>query len=130
MGLSTRRISLSLVLCVIGASPALAVEGGLETYLLGSRDSMAGVLPPAGTYLNNDFIHFSGSAPSISMGGAVLAEPDVDVTLYKFNLTHVFEGTFAGARLGVNINIPDVWSDMDVAGEVVTGLSGQLSDQQ
>ncbi len=117
-------------LVLLGATPALAVEGGLETYLLGSRDSMAGILPPTGTYINNDFVHFSGSAPSLSMGGAVVANPDLTVTLYKLNATQVFDGSIGGARLGFNINIPYVWSDMDLEGEVISGLSGNLSDSQ
>lgn len=125
----TRSLAIA-VAAALGGGQAMAVEGGLETYLLGSRDSMAGVLPPAGTYVNNDFVHFSGTAPSISMGGAILKDPALDVTVYKFNATHVFEGELAGARVGLNLNIPYVWSHMDLDGEIASGLAGGLSDQQ
>lgn len=124
------RIAAIVAISALGGHQAHAVEGGLETYLLGSRDSMAGVLPPAGTYINNDFVHFSGSAPSIAMGGAIVANPNLSVTMYKLNATHVFDAPVFGARFGLNINIPFVWSDMDMDGVVASGLSGHLTDQQ
>ena len=130
MAYGCTRIAAIAAITILGGQQAQAVEGGLETYLLGSRDSMAGVLPPAGTYINNDFVHFNGSAPSISMGGAVVANPGLSVSVYKLNATQVFDATLFGARFGLNINIPYVWSDMDIDGEVVTGLTGHLTDQQ
>lgn len=47
--------------CVV-ATTALAVEGGSGVYLLGSKGSGAGILPPAGTYFLNDSYYYSGSA--------------------------------------------------------------------
>lgn len=105
-----------------------AVEGGLETYLLGSRDSMAGALPPAGTSINNDFVTFSGHAPAISMGGAVVVDPKLTVSMYKFNGTHVFEETVGGARFGLNLNVPLVNADMGLQGELSSGLTGAIND--
>lgn len=109
---------------------ALAVEGGIETYLLGSRDSFAGILPPPGTYLNNDFVAFSGSAPSISLGGIAVAQPDVSVFTYKFSLTHVFQEPIGKTRIGVNINIPVISASMDFSGVIGTTLAGTLSDEE
>ncbi len=109
---------------------AHAVEGGIETYLLGSRDSFAGILPPAGNYWNNDFVFFSGSAPSISAGGAIVVEPKIDVFTYKLNFTHVFDATIGSARLGLNVNVPYVSAQMDFAAELGSGLSGSLSDTE
>lgn len=119
-----------LAVAAIFPTSSLAVEGGIEAYLLGSRDSMAGILPPAGTYLNNDFVFFSGSAPSISAGGAAIVDPDVDVFTYKFNLTHVFDTTVGSARFGLNINIPYVVADMTYSGELGSGLAGNLEDSE
>lgn len=112
------------------ATPLLAVEGGIETYLLGSRDSFAGVLPPAGSYWNNDFVFFSGSAPSVSLGGIGVANPDVRVFTYKFNFTHVFEEPIANARVGINVNVPYVSASMDFTGVIGSGLAGTLSDSE
>lgn len=127
---SSTWIAAIVAISTLAGHQAQAVEGGLETYLLGSRDSMAGVLPPTGIYINNDFVHFSGSAPSVSMGGAIVADPNLSVTVYKLNATQVFDTPVFGARFGLNINVPYVWSDMDMSGVVKTGLSGQLTDQQ
>ncbi|MEE4189500.1 MAG: transporter [Roseobacter sp.] len=112
-------------------TPLHAVEGGIETYLLGSRDSFAGILPPAGSYWNNDFVFFSGAAPSISAGGAAVIDPDIDVFTYKFNFTHVFDQTVGSARFGLNVNLPYVSADMDFQGAVTgTRLSGDLTDTE
>ncbi len=120
----------AMIVAALIPSSSLAVEGGIEAYLLGSRDSMAGILPPAGTYLNNDFVFFSGSAPSISAGGAAIVDPDVDVFTYKLNLTHVFDTQIGGARVGLNMNIPYVAADMTYSGELGSGLTGNLEDTE
>jgi hypothetical protein len=120
-----------LAICAVCATlpmQALAVEGGVETYLLGSRGSMAGVLPPAGTYLNNDFVSFSGSAPTLPIAGAAVVDPDLSVFSYKFSLTHVFDAQIGSAHVGVNINIPYVSASMDFSGAIGTGISGRLTD--
>lgn len=105
-----------------------AVEGGIETYLLGSRDSFAGILPLPGTYFNNDFVSFSAQAPSFSAGGVTVSDPDIDVFTYKLNLTHVFDAKWGSARLGLNINLPYVSADGDYSGELTSGFSGTLTD--
>jgi len=110
------------------ATDANAVEGGIETYLLGSRDSFAGVLPPPGNYLNNDFVFFSGQAPSLSAGGVTVSDPDIDVFTYKLNFTHVFDATWGSARLGLNINLPYVYADGHYSGELTSGFGGSLTD--
>ena len=89
---AVRRAALFLALGLSLPDQSHAVEGGIETYLLGSRDSMAGTLPPPGTdlqdgnfrardsmagtlpppgtYLNNDFVYFpqSGLKPPTLVG--------------------------------------------------------------
>lgn len=125
-------VSLALVTAICGfwAGKGAAVEGGIETYLLGSRDSFAGILPPPGTYLNNDFVFFSGSAPSVSAGGVAVISPSIDVATYKFNFTHVFDAQVGSARLGINVNIPYILATMDFSGAVGSGLTGDLSDRE
>jgi len=41
---------------------ALAAEGGIGFYLLGSKGPYAGVLAPPGTYINNDLYFYTGNA--------------------------------------------------------------------
>ncbi|MDJ0859614.1 MAG: transporter [Dinoroseobacter sp.] len=108
--------------------PAHTAEGGIETYLLGSRDSFAGILPPSGNYWNNDFVFFSGEAPSFSAGGVVVTGPEIDVFTYKFNFTYVPEVTLGSARVGLNVNLPYVSADGEYTGELTSGFSGTLQD--
>lgn len=115
----------SLVLC----TPALAVEGGTGAYLLSSRDLMAGYLPPPGTYILNDFIYINASAPVLSLGGAIVSQPDINVMLYKFNSTEVFQGDFLGGNFGVNVNIPMARAKMK-ADTLVASSPFQLNDEQ
>lgn len=128
----TKHVVLPAVLgSVIGltATPAKAVEGGIETYLLGSRDSLSGILPPQGTYVANDFISFSGTTESASLGGAAVVDPELSVKMYKLGVTHVFGQTLGSARVGINFNLPYVAGKLDLAGELGSGLSGGISDE-
>ncbi len=128
-GLNNRHLTLACIALLSStAAPLHAVEGGIETYLLGSRDSFAGILPPPGSYFNNDFVFFSGQAPSLSAGGVTVSDPDIDVFTYKLNFTHVFEQKWGSARLGLNINLPYVSADGDYSGELTSGFSGSLTD--
>jgi hypothetical protein len=105
----------SLVVLAIfgfGCPAAEAVEGGTGAYLLSSRDLLAGFVPPPGTYILNDFIYINGSAPVLSIGGAIVTEPDIDAMVYKFSGTQVFEGEFLGGRFGMNVNIPLAKADL------------------
>lgn len=117
---------------VLGLIPnvAFAIEGGIETYLLGSRDSMAGALPPPGTYLNNDLQFYSASVDAISLGGVAIVDPKLKALVYKFSLTHVTEQTLWGGALAFNLNIPLASGTLDATGVVGSGLSGNLSDSQ
>lgn len=122
-----------LLICLIfpwllDARDAAAVEGGIETYLLGSRDSFAGILPPPGNYWNNDFVFFSGSAPTFNSGGIVATGAEIDVFTYKFNFTHVFRETWGDTRLGLNINVPYVSADGTYNEVLGTGFSGRIED--
>ncbi|CUH43413.1 Protein involved in meta-pathway of phenol degradation [Ruegeria atlantica] len=112
----------------LSAQKVQAAEGGIETYLLGSRDSMSGILPPPGTYLNNDFVYFSGTAPSMASGGVVVTDPDVEVFTYKFNFTHVFDAQWGNTRLGLNFNLPYVSANGQYSGDLSSGFSGTLND--
>jgi hypothetical protein len=46
-------LSASCLAAAMAASPALAVEGGVGFYLLGSRTTMGGYVPPPGTYFSS-----------------------------------------------------------------------------
>lgn len=53
---------LGLVGLLTFASPALAVEGATSFYILGSRTTNAGIVPPPGVYVQQSLYSYSGSA--------------------------------------------------------------------
>ena len=103
---------------------AMAVEGGTSAYLMGSRDSFAGIVPGAGTYVGIDLITFSGTISGLSLGGLpIRADTDVDANLIKVSITHVFDSMLWGGTPAVNFNIPilDVGIDYVAVTPPVTG---------
>ena len=126
MHLATRLFCAAAVLAA--ASPALATEGGSGAYLLGSRDSMAGIVPPKGTYLSVDGINISGTAPFISLGGAVVSNADLNVWVTKVNLTRSFGSNVLGGRFAITFTQPIVTGSMTFEGTAFNGLAGQFTD--
>lgn len=104
------------------SNAAYAVEGGLSAYFLGSRDSLAGIVPGSGTYLSFDFISFSGSVNNISLGGFPVFAADIDTTLVKLSITHVFEASLWGGTPAVNLNIPYADADLTYKGPLANGI--------
>lgn len=110
------------------AFPVAATEGGSGAYLLGSRDSFAGIVPPPGTYLSVDVVGISGTAPFISIGGVVVVNPSIDVVVTKVNLTHSFVGKVLGGRLAVTLTQPIATGDFKFDGTFAGGLGRSFKD--
>lgn len=107
---------------VLTASAALAVEGGTGAYLLGSRDTLAGVVPPPGFYLGNDFVSMNGSVENIAIGGIPVFGADSDVFIYKLSLTQVFDATLWGGTPALNLNIPYADAALTFTGPFAGGI--------
>jgi hypothetical protein len=120
------------VLLIAGlARTALAVEGGSGAYLLGSRDSLAGIVPPPGTYVTNDFVFISGKTAALSIGGAVLGNASLDVFLYKANITHAFKTPLLGGTPALTLTVPVATGKLEASGEVNgTSFAGTLTDKK
>lgn len=110
------------------ATPALATEGGSGAYLLGSRDSFAGIVPPPGTYVSVDAVSISGDAPFIAIGGVVVVDPSIDVLVTKVNLTHSFKEKVLGGRLAVTVTQPIATGDFRFDGTAGGGLGISVKD--
>lgn len=123
-----RTMLASAMAVVFSSTASFAVEGGAGAYLLGSRDLMAGFVPPPGTYVANDFIYLNGSAPVLSIGGAIVTEPEIDAIVYKFNGTEVFKGQFLGGSFALNVNVPLARADLKA--DTVFQQSFRVSDDQ
>ena len=122
-------LALAAALATAGI-PAHAVEGGLGAYLLGSRDSLAGIAPPPGTYLTTDVIFIDGNAPTLAIGGVALTDVESSAWVAKINATHSLKGTLWGGRPVVTFTLPVVSGTLDFASELESGLSGGLSDDR
>jgi hypothetical protein len=116
-----------LVATTLLAAPAFATEGGSGAYLLGTRDSLAGIVPPPGTYISVDVVNISGTAPLLSIGGAILVDPKIDVTVIKTNFTHSFSQKVLGGRFAVTITQPVVTGSIAFNG-VYRGFGRALKD--
>jgi hypothetical protein len=108
-------------------APALALEGGTGAYLLGSRDTFAGIVPAPGTYLTENFYYISGTGPTLSLGGQAIVNPDIDVWLSKLDIAHFFQGQVLGGTAGVVLSIPYAWGS---ASGSVTGAALQRFEDQ
>lgn len=118
----------SLVTATLLAVPAFATEGGSGAYLLGSRDSLAGIVPPPGTYLSVDASYISGTAPFVAIGGVVTVNPSIEALVTKVNFTHSFVGKVLGGRLAVTFTQPIVTGQMTFDGTYGGGLGITVKD--
>jgi hypothetical protein len=124
MKISGSIIAATLAMAVV-ATPAQAIEGGTGTYLLGGRDIFMGILPPPGTYISTEYIHLSGEGPTLELGGLIVADPKIDVSLYRLGATYVFPGEFLGGSPAINLNLNYGVGELDVSG--VAGRLGQFT---
>lgn len=120
--------SAALTTALLAAAPVYAVEGGLGAYLLGSRDSLAGVAPPSGNYLSTDVIHIDGSLSFLALGGAALTNATSTAWLLKLNYTHSFAGRLGNGQPVVTFTLPIVSGELSFDGDLDNGLGGSFKD--
>jgi hypothetical protein len=85
-----------------------AVEGGSGAYLLGSRDTFAGIAPPPGAYFSIDIFHLDGQVPYLAIGGIVVTQATTKATVAKLNFTHSFTESLWGGQPYVTLTVPVV----------------------
>lgn len=115
-----------LCLCLL-ASEANAAEGAIGFYLLGSRTSMAGFLPPPGTYVqDNNYFYGGSTSATLEYNGAVVSG-GVDAQAYYNLPTALFvaPGKVLGGNIAFNVITPVGWKNVD-AGKVLTGPGGAV----
>ena len=131
----TRTTLLGAVLAAI-ASPALAVEGGVGAYFLGTRDSLAGIVPPPGTYLSFTFDRLEGSVQGLSVGGLpIRADTDLSLNLLRIGITQSFDATLWGGTPAANVTIPVLNPQLDyvavtppIAGAAIQDSTSGIGD--
>lgn len=119
----------SAAIAALIAQPALATEGGTGHYLLGSRDTLSGIVPPPGTYVSADFVLLNANVDALSIGGAVLANADSEVFVTKLNFTRSFHGKLLGGRPMISITQPVVTGTLSFDGLLV-GAQRRIEDNQ
>lgn len=108
---SVRKAALSTAATVMvafgGASPVLAVEGGIGAYFLGSRDTLAGIVPPPGTYLSFSYDYLKGDVQGLSLGGLpIRADAEIELNLIRLGFTTAFDTSIWGATPAINVVLP------------------------
>ncbi|MCB8821980.1 SphA family protein [Microvirga rosea] len=91
------------------AGTAEATEGGASLYLPGFRGPAAGIVPPPGFYFSNDFMAYSGElsgARRIQIGGAVLADVEVEIRADFLTATWVTPLEVLGGRTAISVSLP------------------------
>ncbi len=117
---------------VLGLFPglALAVEGGMGAYLLGSRDSFAGIVPGPGSYLSFDLVSTRGNIDGLSLAGLpIRADSDLSVTFAKLSYTYVPNAELWGGQPAFNLTVPYVFdATLDYTGITPPFVGVPISD--
>jgi hypothetical protein len=97
----------------LAAAPALAVEGGIGAYFMGTRDTFAGIVPPPGSYLSFTYDYLEGSVDGLSVGGLpIRADTDLKLNLLRVGITQSFATDLWGGTPAVNLTIPILNPDL------------------
>jgi hypothetical protein len=123
------RLVATVALVGIG-SPAVAVEGGTGAYLPGSRDTMAGIAPPPGSYVTIDVFRLESTAPFLPINGLVLSDVTSSATVTKFNFTQSFDTSLWGGQPYITVTLPYVTGSLSFAGELKNGFAGGFTPNQ
>lgn len=108
---------------------AYALEGGTGAYLLGSRDTVAGIVgAPGSTIITNNFFYWHGKGPTLPIGGFAVANPEVDISLYRLDIAHFFEAELFGGTPGFVVSLPGGTGTLDASG-VVGRFNGNVEDK-
>ena len=121
----------------LAATQARAAENATGIYLLGIKTSMAGYLPPPGTYVTDINYYYSGDASGAAAAGIALRQTgnltlkaDIDVTGNAYiNLPlalWVAPQKVLGGNVGLGVMMPYGWKGVDVAIDALVEL--QLPD--
>jgi hypothetical protein len=111
------------------AAPALAVEGGTSFYLLGSKTTMAGYLPPPGFYGSLQNYVYSGSADidfetaGLELSGGVEADAYIALPTAMF----VLDQDVLGGHLAFTVTAP--FGGKQVQAGAITNLLGVASTE-
>ena len=105
---------------VAGSQETQAAEGGLGFYLLGSKTSLAGFVPPPGTYVADYNYFYSGSAPiNFNIGGVdVTGGVDANAYIKLFTGLWTAPDKVLGGDIAFSVSVPIGWKDVSAGAAV------------
>lgn len=124
----------SLAAAVSGSGDLRAAENAAGFYLLGSKGSMAGYIPPPGVYVTDINYYYAGDASGTAAAGVALrrlgnltieADVEVDGNAY-INApiaTWIAPERVLGGNVGFGIMVPWGWKSVDVDLDVLATLT-------
>ncbi len=118
-----------VALCSVEAQ---AAEGAAGFYLLGSKGSMAGFVPPPGTYIQSDYYYYSGEASAniqLPLGASLAAGVEADALYGLTTGLWVTPEKVLGGNLALTATLVTGWKDIDVSA-VLGPFSGSLNDDE
>jgi hypothetical protein len=118
---------------ICASTSAIAVEGGSGAYLLGSRDILAGIVPPPGFYFGNDVIYIDAKIEGLSISGAVATDVGLTAIVDKMAATYSTSAMVLGGRFALSVQLPVVSIKGDFDLQSVSGVPVgpfSLSDSQ
>lgn len=118
--------AIMLTAIAVSDRPASAVEGGAGWYLLGSKGSLAGILPPPGLFYTNDLYWYSGSASGSvdfpTVGGELAVGLDAKAFVSVNTGLYVAPDPVFGGRFAIGGVVPVV--DKHVNADATLTLGG------
>jgi hypothetical protein len=115
-----KRHAAVLLLAALGLAPlkglddVQAAEGGLGFYLLGTKTSLAGFVPPPGTYLADFNYYYAGSTDiDFNIGGVnINGGVDADAYIKLFNGLWVAPDKVLGGHAAFSVAVPIGWKSV------------------
>lgn len=121
--------------CGFAATSAYAVEGASGFYLLGSKGSTAGILPPTGQYYLNDTYLYSGDSTTTASlpdsAGTLAFGLEADVFINLSTYLNVTDTQVFGGRLAYGFVVPVIYKDVSASATASFGgtpIGGSVSD--
>jgi hypothetical protein len=115
-----------------GLDDVQAAEGALGFYLLGTKTSMAGFVPPPGTYLADFNYYYTGSADiNLNIGGVdINGGVDADAYIKLFNGLWVAPDKVLGGHAAFSVAVPIGWKNISAQAGIGPGpgFQGEVDD--
>jgi hypothetical protein len=125
-------VVLGIAAMLAAADRAYAAEGAIGFYLLGSKTTMAGYLPPPGTYFQDYNYYYAGSTNFALDISGVIVNGGVEADTYYNLLTPLWvaPGKVLGGNIGFLVLVPVAWKKVEAGATIGVPSLGVLAQPQ